>query len=67
VNGESFEKDHEGKFACTAGFSTPEEMDNYRANVGKPWRVEVYEASRYDAPLSEYVLLFSAPISPTQQ
>ena len=67
LNTGSFQTDFEAKFACTAGFNSPEEMDSYRANVSKPWRVEVFEASRYDAPLSEYALLFSAPISTTQK
>ncbi len=50
-------------FSSTSGFSSFGEQEAYRANLGKPWSIKVFEGPHADAPSSSFLLLFSTPIS----
>ena len=50
-------------FASTTGFTTFGEQEAYRAYLGKPWSIRVYEGPDETAPSSAFQLLFSTPIS----
>jgi hypothetical protein len=50
-------------FSSTSGFSSFGEQEAYRANLGKPWSIKVFEGPHANAPSSSFLLLFSTPIS----
>lgn len=50
-------------FSCSAGFSDFGEQEAYRARIGKPWTVKVYEGPADNAPSESFSLLFTSPIS----
>jgi hypothetical protein len=54
-------------FSATTGFTSFGEQEAYRAYLGKPWSIRVYEGPDETAPSSSFQLLFSTPISTKRQ
>lgn len=50
-------------FPSTTGFTNYGDQEAYRAYLGKPWSIRVYEGPDETAPSSAFQLLFSTPIS----
>lgn len=50
-------------FPSTTGFTNFGEQEAYRAYLGNPWSIRVYEGPDETAPSSAFRLLFSTPIS----
>ncbi len=54
-------------FPCTDGFTDYGEQEAYRAQLSKPWSIEVYEGTDDNAPIASFNLLFSTPVSILRQ
>lgn len=50
-------------FPSTTGFISFGEQEAYRAYLGKPWSIRVYEGPDETSPSSAFKLLFTTPIS----
>lgn len=50
-------------FCSTAGFTDFGEQEAYRARIGKPWTIKVYEGPSISAPSDSFKLLFTTPIA----
>jgi len=50
-------------FSSTTGFTSYGEQEAYRAYLGKPWTIRVYEGPDATSPSSAFHLLFTTPIS----
>jgi hypothetical protein len=50
-------------FPSTTGFTSFGDQEAYRAYLGKPWSIRVYEGPDEAAPSSAFKLLFTTPIS----
>jgi hypothetical protein len=54
-------------FASTAGFTEFGEQEAYRAKIGKPWTIRVYEGPSESASSESFKLLFTTPIVATRR
>jgi hypothetical protein len=54
-------------FPSTTGFTSFGEQEAYRAYLGKPWSIRVYEGPDETASSSAFKLLFTTPISTKRQ
>jgi hypothetical protein len=49
-------------FSSTAGFVDFGEQEAYRAGLGKPWTIKVYEGPSDNTSSDQFRLLFTTPI-----